>query len=567
MSKGACPISISQSNCDDCFRCVRECDVKAIKFNLNHPQVDSRRCIACGHCIEICPTNIISVESHIERVKRAIKNNTTIIASIAPNWVTEFRELDSTRMIEALSFAGFTHVSETAIGATLVKEKIANIMSESSKFMISNSCPAVTKLIKTSYPSLTEYIANTIHPTVAHAKYLKQVYGKDCIVVAIDSCTATKMFVDEFPDDIYAALTFEELRNFMSEKGVKFDYVLGRESYQFVPFESTQDNQYILPRGVYNHIFLKQYSILNYVIYNFTGLERIQNMLHSLENEEKPQHAFMEFFACTGGCLYGAGAIDSINRITKRVRMSKYEHKEQSYTNGLLKQVDTYQEHIPDYTEQFISESDINSALEELYMNRGDEPINCGGCGYESCLSFAKALSKGMTRADMCFYYQKQLAQVKFNTLLSNMNSGVAVVGADLKIVEANKFFAAQFGEHSKMIFETHPGMRGIAIDRIAHFSEFIKNVIEQPTTAIEKDFMINEKILNVNIFPIQKGKLVCVIVRNIFSSGVKNSEIVTRARQVINDNLEMVQKIAYLLGDNASKTEAVLNSIIESQK
>lgn len=72
--------------------------------------------------------------------------------------------------------------------------------------------------------------------------------------------------------------------------------------------------------------------------------------------------------------------------------------------------------------------------------------------------------------------------------------------------------------------------------------------------------------MLKLTLFTIQNRKLVCGFVRNLFLQDVRNDEIVARARAVINDNLETVQKIAYLLGESASRTEAILNSILESQ-
>jgi hypothetical protein len=44
----------------------------------------------------------------------------------------------------------------------------------------------------------------------------------------------------------------------------------------------------------------------------------------------------------------------------------------------------------------------------------------------------------------------------------------------------------------------------------------------------------------------------------------MQKEEIIKRARSVIRKNLSTVQKIAYLLGENASETEMVLSGIIE---
>jgi hypothetical protein len=47
----------------------------------------------------------------------------------------------------------------------------------------------------------------------------------------------------------------------------------------------------------------------------------------------------------------------------------------------------------------------------------------------------------------------------------------------------------------------------------------------------------------------------------------VRKEEVINRAREVIKENLETVQQIAFLLGESASKTEKILSSIIDAQK
>ena len=51
---------------------------------------------------------------------------------------------------------------------------------------------------------------------------------------------------------------------------------------------------------------------------------------------------------------------------------------------------------------------------------------------------------------------------------------------------------------------------------------------------------------------------------RDLYNPEVRNDEIVKRTRLLITENLETVQKIAYLLGENASRTETGLTSILE---
>jgi hypothetical protein len=72
--------------------------------------------------------------------------------------------------------------------------------------------------------------------------------------------------------------------------------------------------------------------------------------------------------------------------------------------------------------------------------------------------------------------------------------------------------------------------------------------------------------LLHVSVVSIQKSRIVCGIIRDLQSVDVRDDELIKRTRKVIRENLATVQKVAYLLGENASRNEAMLNSIIESR-
>ncbi len=563
---GHTPITISKNNCDNCFRCIRECDVKAINYNQSQAQVIAERCISCGNCVEHCPSKAITTSSDIEKVKRAIKNNSTIIASLSPGWVTEFKNIETHRMIEAIKLLGFTHVGQTSVGATLVKREIVKILSSSDDCYISSTCPAMTKMVMTYYPALSKHIVQVVTPIQAHAKYIKEVYGPDTIVIAIDSCIATKSLAEEEGSDIYASLTFEELRDYMKDQHVDFEHIPGNSSYVFEPIVTTIDNQYIQPRGTYNTDFFNEHNLKHYAIYDYVGIPRIQNLLSSLEQEEKPKSTFIELFACKEGCLSGKGSIDSINYITKRRIMSSYKSGEVKKKQLSMPLLDLRKEYIATPISSVVTENNITKALTSLNIDQSKDPKNCGSCGYKSCRSFAIALSKGEVDPFMCVHYQKKVAQNKFKILLHELSSGVAIVGSDMRIIEANRNFASLLGADAKILFDTSPDLTGVEVSRLLSYQNLIAECLLGGKEKIERDIQVKDKMVRLTIFAIQKHKMVGIIIRNRFLNEVRNADIIQRTNQVITENLETVQQIAFLLGENASKTEAMLNSIIESQ-
>ena len=50
-------ILLKESNCKDCYKCIRHCPVKAISFAENRAEIIPDECILCGQCYVVCPQN------------------------------------------------------------------------------------------------------------------------------------------------------------------------------------------------------------------------------------------------------------------------------------------------------------------------------------------------------------------------------------------------------------------------------------------------------------------------------------------------------------------------------
>ena len=70
---------------------------------------------------------------------------------------------------------------------------------------------------------------------------------------------------------------------------------------------------------------------------------------------------------------------------------------------------------------------------------------------------------------------------------------------------------------------------------------------------------------LHVSVITIYKNRVVGALIRDMSTPALVREEIVSRAQRVNKQNMETVQKIAFLLGENASVMEELLHSIIES--
>ena len=145
----------------------------------------------------------------------------------------------------------------------------------------------------------------------------------------------------------------------------------------------------------------------------------------------------------------------------------------------------------------------------------------------------------------------------------------MVIVDEKLRIVQSNQAFITILGEEAAMVHEVIPGLAGADLKTLlpVNFYKMFSYVLTTDESIEHRDVVFGEKTLNVSIFPIRSKKFVGGILRDMYTPEVRKQQILSRLNEVIDENFEMVQKIAHLLGEGAAKTEQILNSVIESHK
>ncbi|MDP4291815.1 MAG: (Fe-S)-binding protein, partial [Bacteroidota bacterium] len=308
----------------------------------------------------------------------------------------------------------------------------------------------------------------------------------------------------------------------------------------------------------------------------FSGINNIRQALEGLEKIKKEGLLFLELMACEGGCINGPGCSKSGNTALKRleiislknIRSSDSDKQPAPSTDQLLPvEVVTrnFDNHKPFYRNIF-TEKEIEDALRDVGKLSSSDELNCGGCGYNSCRDFARALLENQAETSMCVSYMRRMAHDKASVLIQKIPLGVVIVDQKLRIIESNRSFAHLLGEEAEMIFDVNPGMAGADLKKLLSFHKIFTSVLLSGQEMVEHDIKENKNLLHVSVVSIQKSRIVCGIIRDLKSVDVRDDELIKRTRKVIRENLATVQKVAYLLGENASRNEAMLNSIIESR-
>ncbi|MBS2097296.1 [Fe-Fe] hydrogenase large subunit C-terminal domain-containing protein [Carboxylicivirga linearis] len=564
------PIYTETNDCKDCYKCIRECPNKAIKVTDNKASIIDSMCVYCGRCVSVCPTQAKKVRDGISRARLLIKNKKEVYVSLAPSYIAEYGT-NSEALISAIKKLGFKGVSETALGAQEVSKQVHQFLNiRQGGTYISSACPVVVELIRKHYPQHSLSITPFMSPMLTHAKQLRNLYGNDIGIVFIGPCIGKKSEADSAAQCIDVALTFKELNNWLEKEKISINDQLNCNSETFIPQKAQHGTIYPIDGGMIETINKKESDTKAEYMY-FSGLKNIKNLLDNLDSEKNDDLVFLELLACETGCINGPGMSDQKISISKQLslrntcKQRSTEDIETVEIQGLNIERDFF--NIPSFDKKSFSEKQIKEALHTIGKTEISDELNCSGCGYDSCRDFAKAMLQNHAEPEMCVSYMRHVAHHKATILLQKIPSGVIVLDDAYQVVEMNAGCARILGEDIQLCYDANPGMRGAHIDKIGSFGSLFKTALLTGKEYYEMPIIENGKQLQLSIFNVQKHKLVTGILQSVAQPEFQKDIIEKRTREVINKNMETVQKIALLLGENASYTDSLLNSILETQE
>ena len=162
-------LTLKKSNCKNCYKCIRHCPVKSIRFSGNQAHIIPEECILCGQCFVVCPQGAKEIVSDLEKVKVMLQSGSPVYVSLAPSFIANYDGTGIEAMRDALKKLGFADVEETAIGATIVKTEYERMLSEQNRdIVISSCCHSINLLIQKYFPAELPYLADVLSPMAAH---------------------------------------------------------------------------------------------------------------------------------------------------------------------------------------------------------------------------------------------------------------------------------------------------------------------------------------------------------------------------------------------------------------
>jgi iron only hydrogenase large subunit-like protein len=552
------PIYTAATECQDCYKCIRGCPVKAIKVVGGYASIESNRCIYCGHCVEACPNGAKKVRDDQRRIERLLKSNQQVVVSLAPSFASEFSGVKPAQMVAALKRLGFSAVSETALGAQEVSACVRDLLAaEPAAARISTACPVVVEYIRHYRPECAGMLTPLVSPMLAHARFLRAELGGEIRVVFIGPCIAKKGEADSHPELIEAALTFEDLRAWFKRAGIKPEEIEASADSTFVPRQAGSGAFYPIEGGMIQGI-RSPGSQARFM--SFSGLRTVAQALDGLTDLRLDSSLFLELMACEGGCVNGPKAGGTAGTVRRRYRVLRYAQEGDGQDSGVPIQT----EFRPEPSERApASDGKIRDVLRSVGKHSPEDELNCGGCGYDSCREFASAFLMGRAERRMCVTYMRKLAEKKTHVLMQKMPSAVVLVDENLRILECNPSFVRFFAPGEE---DAQPRtLEGLPLDALVPFANLFENALQSGEETLGKDIRFRGSVFHVTVFTVEKHAVVGGIFRDETQPAVHKEQIIERARQVIQKNLHTVQQIAYLIGENAAESEIALNAIVDS--
>lgn len=397
-----------KEKCKVCFSCVRECPAKAIKISKGQAEVIIERCVGCGNCVRVCTQQAKEVQCSIEDVKNLLASPHKVAAMLAPSFPAEFMEIPYNKLVKMIRELGFDYVTEVAFGADLVSEEYKKLITNShSKSYIATTCPAVVSYVEKYHPDSVNELAPIASPMIANARALHALYGDNIKTVFIGPCIAKKQEAERpgLTNDIDEVLTFIELRSMFSDAGISPE--IPGES-DFDPPHPNMGTLYPIGRGLLQASGIDE-DLMSMNVIAADGTKQFVQALKDFSNVKENVH-LLELLCCNG-CIMGPGMTTGHTQFTRRSHVSSYAKEKYSTFNNkewtsVIEQLGPLDLSVSfnsdDKRLAFPSPDELKKILENKGKFTPQDELNCGACGYDTCIEHAIAIYRGLAESEMC---------------------------------------------------------------------------------------------------------------------------------------------------------------------
>lgn len=554
----------NKAKCRDCYRCLRNCPVKAIRMSGGQAQVVPERCLACGTCIRQCPQGAKSYRMDLERARELLAGPGPVAASVAPSFAGLLTPARARRLPSALRKLGFARVEETAVGAWHVARQTAEFLRGGKpRPCVTSCCPAVVEYVERYRAGRLGQLIPLASPMIAHARLLKARLGAGSAVVFIGPCVAKKAEADRpaHAGVVDCVLTFEELQEWLDREQIDLD------AFEESDFEQTPGDGarfFPVPGGLARAAGLGT-DLLDADVVAVTGADEVIEALDAVA--QRTDRVLIDALFCPGGCVNGPAPAWQRTPFDGRGELIRYaaappltlppEPEPARIDTAFLPKPAATEDHA-------FSEDQIRTVLAQTGKMSEDDHLNCGACGYGSCRDKALAVLRGMAEPDMCIPYMRRLAENRSDRIIATSPNGIVILDEKLHILSVNPAFQKMFGCSA-----TVAGSRVSCLmdpEPFERLASGTASVIDEVVAFKAHDLLCRGLFYRL----LDESQYVGIFV-NISDTAASRRQLddlrqqtIAQARELLDHQITLAQNIACMLGESTAQGEGLVANLMK---
>ena len=400
-----------KDSCRECWGCVRYCPVRAIRVIDGSSEVIQEKCVSCGLCVNECSARGHVVRDDTPEVIEFLRSHRPVVALLATEFIAALHPMTVSQVERALTVLGFHSVESTLLGEELVAQEYERLHArEDALFVMRSTCPVAVTFVRKYYPALTPALAPIVPPYIAQARLIRALYPQDVAIVYVSPCYARKdeIFDPQFEGAVDAAIDFTELKALIADSERR--PVRGR-AIEPGTQRPGMLKEISLTDGFPRHTLTSR-DMTNQMVHVVRGLEGLDRLLSAMSSGETAP-AIVDMLNCEG-CIDGPAVNPGLSLFAKR-NVESAGRNLPGITNvstrallGVLPSVDL----IRSFTAEPVhvprpGDAQINEVLAEGGFASRADVLDCGACGFSTCVEHATAILRGDSTWTMCFPLQR----------------------------------------------------------------------------------------------------------------------------------------------------------------
>jgi two-component system NtrC family sensor kinase len=415
-------LSISETKCRQCYRCVRECPTNALKIDHGKVKRIWSRCILCGICYKHCQHDAVTAHTGVRHVQALLNSGEKVIVCLDPTFPAVLDKGTPGQLVTALKKLGFYEVWEAAVGGDPVARAYnAWLQEHRDASWISSFCPSVVYYIEKFAPHLKDRLVPIMSPMLACGMAVKRLRGADVKVIFVGSCISRiwermNRFGKNYIDYV---LIYHDITDMLKAKGIERE---DQEPSEFDGPGSDLGRIMSISGGMSKSAGFEQDLLnLDYVVE--AGADEAMRAVKQLQ-EGKIRSNFLDLLFCKG-CINGpitdksiSGpsrkqiVVDYIKAVDRKGSPGGKGGPDEPSSQSLRRSFAARDVSLPDPTE-----AEIQAVLAQLGKTYPDRNQDCGACGYGSCREKARAVVQGLAEMEMCPHYLLERLQGLYSSL------------------------------------------------------------------------------------------------------------------------------------------------------